>query len=86
MRKTSLLMAEISELIELIELGFSNQEIQQYFPSISIGVIAAHRAHVTRGTYSSGGRSHAIRIESDEQSATVDRGDPKDGQRPEAVH
>lgn len=43
---------EIRELIELIELGFSNSEILQYFQAISIGTIAAHRAHVTRGTYS----------------------------------
>lgn len=43
---------EIRELVELIELGFSNSEIQQYFQSISIGTVAAHRAHVTRGTYS----------------------------------
>lgn len=49
---------EIGELIELIEMGFSNSEIQQYFPALSMGTIAAHRAHLTRGTYS-GGIQHA---------------------------
>jgi len=55
---------EIGELIELIELRFSNSEIQQYFPHLSIGTIAAHRAHFTRGTYSGefqyGTNRHAI--------------------------
>lgn len=43
--------AMLSELIESIELGFSNREIQQYFPELSIGSIIAYRAHLTRGTY-----------------------------------
>lgn len=49
--------ADIGDLIELIELGYSNSDIQQYFPSLSIGTIAAYRAHLTRGTY--GGVQHA---------------------------
>lgn len=53
---------EIGELIELVELGFSNSDIQRYFPALSIGTIAAHRAHLTRGTYS-GEFQHATKIE-----------------------
>ena len=46
--------AMLNELLELIELGFTNGEIQQYFPELSLGSIIAYRAHLTRGTYDGG--------------------------------
>lgn len=54
MSEADLSEAELQDLIELIEIGFPNSDIQQYFPGLSFGSIVAYRAHVTRGTYNGG--------------------------------
>lgn len=42
------------EIIQMIEFGWSDDQILQMLPHIQRGSITAFRAHVTRGTYEPG--------------------------------
>lgn len=45
---------EREDIIQMIEWGWSNEQILEMLPHITLGSVAAYRAHVTRGTYLQG--------------------------------
>lgn len=42
------------EIIQMIEWGWTDDQILHMLPSVSRGSVTAFRAHVTRGTYEQG--------------------------------
>ena len=42
------------EVIQMIDWGWTDDQILQMLPHIERGSITAHRAHMTRGTYDHG--------------------------------
>lgn len=46
--------ADRDEILQMIDFGWSDENILQMLPHIERGSVSAFRAHVTRGTYSQG--------------------------------
>lgn len=43
-----------SDIISMIDSGWTDAEILECMPHVELGSVSAFRAHVTRGTYSQG--------------------------------